>query len=291
MLLCKSSIRRHADRAAQQAAGQTAFVTDEILQRLMSRLDYMKLAPTRILDLGAQFGASSELLRRRYPKAQVISADLSVNRLARYRRRWYQRCPTRVCLDYEALPFAQQSFDLVFANLAFNWVNDLPLAWQECFRVLRPQGLLLFTMPGPDTLKELRASAQNMPHSPHTHQFVDMHDIGDMLVKTRFVDPVMDMEYLQLRYPRVTTLLQDLKALGAVNARTDRCRGLLPRGYWRQLEEQYQQQWQMMDGSLPVTLELVYGQAWMPTAPLLGTLNAQGEVHVPIEILTRKAKK
>ena len=133
--------------------------------------------------------------------------------------------------------------------------------------VLRAEGLLTFTTFGPDTLKELRQAFPPEPGIVHVNRFLDMHDIGDMLVHAGFADPVMDMEVLTLTYESVEQLMRELKALGAHNIASGRGRGLTGRGILRQLKQRYELR--RLDGRLPATFEVIYGHAWKPQ-PRLG---------------------
>jgi malonyl-CoA O-methyltransferase len=165
-----------------------------------------------------------------------------------------------VCADAAVLPFDGVAFDLLFSNLAFQWLNDLPRAFAEMRRVLRVGGLITFTTFGPDTLKELRAAFARVDGHTHVNRFVDMHDIGDMLVAAGFADPVMDMETITVTYPTPRALMLDLKAIGATNATRGRPRGLTGR---QRIARVYAQLDKLVrDGKLPATYEVVYGHAW-----------------------------
>ena len=123
-----------------------------------------------------------------------------------------------------------------------------------------------FSTLGPDTLKELRGAALAGGRE-RVHTFVDMHDIGDMLVHSGFADPVMDMEPLTLTYRNVDALFADLRAAGTTSALGRRARGLAPRREFERLRAAYEA-WRR-DGVLPATFEVIYGHAWKP-APRLG---------------------
>ncbi len=267
----KKTLRAHSNRAAK-SYNRAAVVEREIADRLLSRLDLMKINPLRILNCGARTGYSTRLLRQRYKKARVIGCDLSESMLRQTPKPLFLKYKNLVCADYEALPFQSRSFDLIFSNLALAWTNDIHVMLQEFYRLLTPNGLLLFTSAGPDTLKELRALSD-------VHDFIDMHDIGDALVLAKFLDPVMDMEYLTLRYDSVKSLAAELNATGVTNARSDRARGLGGRKRRQALLEDYPAE---SDGKVTATLELVYGHAWMPEKLDLGVINQAGEVVVPV---------
>src|SRR6185369_13000548 len=113
-------------------------------------------------------------------------------------------------------------------SLTLQWCRPA-VAFAEFRRVLRPGGLLMFTTFGPDTLKELRAAWSAVDNRPHVHSFLDLRDVGDMLLASGFVDPVVDVERLVWRYPAVLDVLRDLKRIGAHNAALDRRRGMTGR--------------------------------------------------------------
>jgi malonyl-CoA O-methyltransferase len=253
-----------------------SMLADEIAARMNGRLDYVKREPRRILDAGSGSAAVVESLRRRYPQSEFIAIDSAIERLHGSRRRrglaaralaalglGGSRAMRAVAADLGRLPLADGSVDLVWSNLALHRSHDPLPVLREMHRVLAVEGLLMFSTLGPDTLKELRAAfAEADPGSPHVHGFVDMHDIGDMLVQTGFAAPVMDMETVTITYADVTTLARDLKSSGEANALTARRRGLSGRALWAGLDAAYEL-WRR-DGRLPATFEIVHGHAWKP---------------------------
>ena len=183
-------------------------------------------------------------------------------------RKWFWPWPRRgtnrrlaVCADLQQLPLAESSFDLVWSNLALHWMDDLDAALAQIYRVLRPQGLLMFSLFGPDTLKELRSASNEMMFE--INRQLDMHDIGDALVRCGYADPVMDMEIVTLTYADVPALLRDLKAHGSVSLARPTRKGLGRRGRFQDLLSRYEQ-FRRSDKRLPVTCEIIYGHAWRP---------------------------
>lgn len=257
--------KRQARRTFARAADSydaAAVLQHEIADRMLERLDYVRLQPARILDIGCGTGRASEALLRRYPKAEVVALDFALPMLERTRRRgrWLRR-PRCLCGDMDQLPLMGQSFDLVFSNAAIQWSADPAGALSEMHRVLRPGGLLMFSSFGPDTLHELRAAWAEVDGTPHVHRFIDMHDYGDMLVAAGLVDPVMDVERLTLTYSNTDALMRDLKAIGANNAASERARRLTGRERLRALAAAYER-FRNPSGRLPATYEVVYGHAW-----------------------------
>ena len=282
-------LRRRLEQAAARF-DDAAVLHREVGRRLVERLDYIRLEPGAVLDLGCASGINTAALRKRYPKARYVAADLAAALVARARRRggrW--RRPPGVCTALERLPFANDSFDLIFSSLVFHRSPDLHASARELQRILRPGGVLMFATFGPDTLDELRRAWRAADTQAHVHGFVDMHDIGDALVGARLADPVMDMEHFTLTYATLADLVADLDALGLRNALVSRCRGLTTPRRWRAMESAYAALADA-DGRLPATWEVAYGHAW-GTAAQTQRRAAGGEVHVPLDTLSMPRRR
>jgi malonyl-CoA O-methyltransferase len=269
ILLDKRRVRRSFERAAA-AYDQAAVLQHEVCRRMLERLAYIKLEPKAILDAGSGTGNAFKDLMSKYRGVPIVALDVALPMLreGRGRLRWWQMLPglrpqlLSVCADMEQLPLASGSVGLAWSNLALQWLNDLPRAFLDIFRVLAPGGLVMFSTFGPDTLKELRAAYQGVDRHTHVSRFVDMHDIGDMLVGAGYADPVMDMEQITLTYPDVRALMRDLKTIGAHNATQGRAAGLSGKSVLQAVTQNYEAL--RRDGKLPATFEVVYGHAWKP---------------------------
>jgi len=258
----RAAVRRSFDRAAAEY-DEHAVLQREVCDRLLERLDYTVIEPQVILDLATGTGQGAEALSRRYRKARVLPLDLSEAMLKQARRRggWFRRLHP-VGADMTALPIADNSVDLVFSSLGMQWVDDLDRVFREIRRVLKPQGLFLFTTFGPDTLKELRAAWSAVDEKSHVNVFTDMHNIGDGLVRAGLAEPVMDVEHFTLTYETTTDLMRDIKRIGAHNVTGNRPRGLMGRERMARFQAAYEDHRQ--EGRLPATYEVVYGTVWAP---------------------------
>ena len=276
-------------RAAFDAAAAdydaVAVVQAEVRQRLLERLELFRIRPGRILDAGCGTGHGARALLQRYRGASLVALDVAPGMLAATRRRkpWLRRLDV-VCGDAAQVPLADDSVDLVFSNLMLQWCNDPDQVFAEFRRVLRPGGLLLFATFGPDTLKELRAAWGAADGHAHVSRFIDMHDLGDALVRAGLREPVMDMEQITLTYAEVRDLMRDLKTMGARNATAGRGRGLTGRRRLARVEQHYERL--RRDGRLPATWEVVYGHAWRGALP--GGDKARDEVSVPVSQIRRR---
>ncbi len=278
-------LRRSFDGAAKTYDG-AAVLQGEIREQLLARLDLMAITPGVVLDAGAGTGRGASALRRRYPKAAVLALDTSwaMLKIAGRRRSWL-RGFSSVCADAVRLPLADASVDLIFSNLMLQYCDtDAVLA--EFNRVLRPQGLLSFTSFGPDTLRELRWAWAQVDEYTHVMRFIDMHDLGDAMVRAGFASPVLDVERYTLSYADVRKVAQDLKATGAHNVTAGRPRGLVGRRKFAAFSAAYETCRQ--NERLPATYEVVFAHAWAPA-----TSSRSGAAHgavVSLEEIKRQLR-
>ena len=284
--LDRRAVRASFDRASA-TYDEAAVLQARVRAQLLERLDYVRLAPKTILDAGCGTGLAATPLLKRYPGSRLIALDVAPGMLgvARNRRHWWRRASV-VCADAAAIPLADDSVDLIFSNLMLQWCNDPDEVFREFRRVLAPHGLMTFTTFGPDTLTELRAAWRAVDDRVHVNRFIDMHDIGDAMVRAGLAEPVMDVDHFCMTYPRVLDLMRDLKAIGAHNVTAGRGRGLTGRRRLDALAAAYEPH--RREGRLPATWEVVYGQAWGPAARARAP-TAAGEVSVPVNQIGRRS--
>ena len=281
---------RQAFERAAASYDQAAVLQREVGERMLSRLDYIKYTPDWILDMGSGTGYGSRKLIERYSRSKLEALDIALTMHLQARQpvpRWQQWLPLGkramthyVGADIEQLPLRDACVDMIWSNLTIQWCNDLKQTFAETHRVLKKGGLLMFSTFGPDTLKELKQAFKTVDSYNHINRFMDMHDIGDLLVYSGFATPVMDMEYITLTYQEVMDIMRDLKTIGAHNVTHGRQRGLTGKGKWQQVVKHYESFRQA--GRLPATFEVVYGHAWKPE-PRQAVLNPETRRKLGLE--------
>ena len=271
--------------AEPQRIAPSDFLRREIAARMHERLALVRLAPSRVIDAGCGAGADLALLQKVYPAAQVIGVDaahamaLAAAGAAQPKRGLLGRLlPGKagidlLCGDFANFPFAPNSVDLVWSNLALHWHPQPDRVFAEWRRVLRVEGLLMFSNFGPDTFRELRSAFATLDDPAQACAsflpFVDMHDFGDQLVEAGFSTPVMDMELITVTYDTAAALLADVRALGG-NPLNTRRRGLIGRAAWSGLLRALEAQ-RRRDGKLALSFEVIYGHAFRPAPRVTAT--------------------
>ena len=273
-------------RQVQRAFARSAATYDaaarlqhEIEARLLESLDYLddpalqRAPPAVVLDLGCGPGRASIAMQRRWPKAQVLALDLALPMLRQVPRGeggWRSaleglrsRRPQPVCADVRALPLAEGSVDVLFSSVCLQWVEDLPAVFAGFRRVLKPDGLLLVSTFGPDTLFELREAFAAADAAPHVSPFASIAQFGDALVHAGFRNPVLDRDDYVTRYPDFGSLLRELRATGATNALHRRRHSLTGKARFAAAAAAYEAA-RLDDGQLPASWEVITAMAWAP---------------------------
>jgi malonyl-CoA O-methyltransferase len=278
-------VRAAFDRASSgydQAAALQGRVRDELVERLA----LFKLTPKVALDLGTGTGGGAQALRGAYRRALILALDSAPGMLREARRRsTLLRRFERILADAARLPLATASVDLVFSNLMLQWCDDLAAPLAEVRRVLAPGGLFTCSTFGPDTLRELREAWAAVDGDSHVSRFLDLHDVGDALMRAGFSEPVLDVERVVLTYPDTTALMRDLKAIGAHNATRGRPRGLTGRGRMGRMSQAYERFRE--GGVLPASFEVIYATAWGATERPAAAVIA-GEARIPVAAIRRR---
>ncbi|MGC4029226.1 MAG: malonyl-ACP O-methyltransferase BioC [Steroidobacteraceae bacterium] len=273
--------------AASAGYDAAADLQAEVRAELLARVDELQAQRARILDLGCGTGAGAAALKRRFPRARVVAADIApaMVALARRRSRFWRPIET-VVADCHELPFPDACFDLVFTNLMLQWAEPLDAALEQIRRVLRPGGLLLASSFGPETLQELRAAWEAADGQVHVNRFVDMHDLGSALVRAGFVEPVLDTDRHRRWYSEPVALMRGLQAIGAHNLNAGRPRGLTGRRAYGRMTAAYESLREAR--GLPATWQVVYATAWAGEHAPPGIHVADAETVVSLASLRRR---
>lgn len=273
---------------AAKTYDEVAVLQQQVGKSLLERLNGIRCKPQSILDLGCGTGYFETFLKKIHPTAKIIGLDKSTGMLiqAQFKEKKQLTDTHWVCGYAENLPFSDHSFELVYSNLMLHWSNDFSKSLKEIRRILKPGGLLLFSMVGPDSLQELRHCWKTIDDFSHVHVFVDMHDLGDNLLQTPFNDPVMDVEYFTLLYSDGLDLMRELKKLGVQNLSKDRQRGLTSKGSLKKLLQAYEG-FRSQSGKLPATWEIIYGHAWAAENKSQEH-NSPNEIKIPLTNIIRR---
>lgn len=235
------------------------FIYKEISARMIERLDYIKINPENILDIGSGLEIDSKSLGSRFPKSIIFELDFAINILRNSSpkkglfKKLFNGNSRQICADALHLPINSNSINLVWSNMCLPFISDLDAYFKEVRRVLAIGGLFLTTGLGVDSLQQLRDVGLN------TFNFPDMHIIGDILVKLGFTHPVTDLEYITLEYDDINQLLSDVRVIGSGNAIINKRTSLTRKDY---LDLKVRFDKLTKNGKIPLTLEVFYAHAW-----------------------------
>jgi malonyl-CoA O-methyltransferase len=250
------------------AAAAPPWLHGEVARRMAERLPIVKLRPDTVVDWGSFLGASQDVLRQAYPQARLLLVEPGAPRRdatqAALERPWWSPgrwtgAAPRVFIESE---LAAGQAQLLWANMGLHGAIDPQVVMSQWHRALAVDGFLMFSTLGPGSLPGLRAlyAAQRWP--PPFAPFVDMHDLGDMLIEAGFADPVMDQETITITWPSAKALLAELRTLGG-NVDQKRFAGLRT-ARWRAQLEQALSASASADGRVAMAFEVVYGHAFRP---------------------------
>ncbi|MAH83085.1 MAG: SAM-dependent methyltransferase [Rhodospirillaceae bacterium TMED8] len=261
----RQTVRRNRDRAAPNLS-TFDFLYVETATRLVDRLDDVKRTFPLALDIGCHGGELARVIAGRGGIEQLIACDLSQRMAAKARN---EGVKTAV-VDEEALPFKVGTFDLILSNLSLHWTNDLPGTLVQMRHALKADGLLLVSMLGGATLRELRDSMYRAEIeienglSPRFSPLADVRDLGNLLHRAGFALPVTDYETLTVSYDNPLKLMRDLRGMGENNANLDRRETFSRRDTIMRAAKIYEETYMGNDGRIPATFEVISLTAWAP---------------------------
>jgi len=256
----RKRVRAHRDRAAARGEDYT-FLLHEMAMRLSERLHDIKRPFPRILELGAHGGQFASYLREVPGVELFVQTDLSHAMIK-------NASGLRLVADEEFLPFAPETFDLILSLGSLHWVNDLPGTLIQIQRSLKPGGLFLASLPGGETLKELRASFEQAEMevrggiSPRVSPFIDVKDAGSLLQRAGFIEPVTDSELLTVSYKSPMKLLHDLRGMGESSALLASAKNMAKRLLFSKALDYYVKQFTHPNNRVAATFEIITLTAW-----------------------------
>ena len=262
LIFDRRAVRQHRERAAR--LGTAEFLFEEAAERLSERLDDIKRVFPRVLVLGARGGGMARLLRSRAGGDLLVEVDDAIGFLRR------PEPSPRVSAEAEALPFVAAAFDLVVSPLALHWTNDLPGALLQLRRCLRPDGLLLVSVLGGETLDGLRRAfleaelAEEGGAGPRVSPMADGRDLAGLLQRAGFALPVVDNDRVSVTYSNALALMTELRAMGETNALRERRRSFTRSATLMRAAEIYRGLASGPDGRVAASFEIVTLTAWAP---------------------------
>ncbi len=258
----RRAVQLHRDRAAENLSDYE-FLLAEVAGTLADRLSDVRRAFPVALDLGCHTGQISKVLAGRGGIETLMQCDVS-EAMTR------QTGSLKFVADEEYLPVGDSVLDLVISNLSLHWVNDLPGTLIQLRRALKPDGLLLATLFGGETLRELRQALVAAESEviggarPRISPFADIRDAGALLQRAGFALPVADTDVLTVSYENPLKLMRDLRGMGEQMATHNRQKSFTRRSILFRAAEIYQDMFGDADGRVPATFEVITLTAWAP---------------------------
>jgi len=256
----QNNIEQRSNAAAKTFAKHD-FIHHHCRNDLIERMKLINLSPKIAIDLGCAIGSSSRFLAKHFKQCRIFSVDLSQSMLieSRKKRSVLARI-SEIQASTHSLPFFNNSVDLIFTNLLMPWVDNLPLFFAEINRILKKDGLFIFSTLGPDSLQNIKSIWNKIDDYEHVNPFIDMHIIGDLILKSGLGDPVLDTDKLTINYKNIDSFFTDITKTGARNCLRNRNHGLTAKHKLSMFKTTLEKS--IINNQLSIELELIYGHAW-----------------------------
>ena len=274
-------------RWSRRVPSESAWLHEEVGRRMEDRLQWIRRKPGSWAHWEPVQGGLGvhAALAQRYPDARCLVVEPLAPRRAVAERALHRPWWSPARWNASALQFGAPDegvVQMVWANMALHMAAD-PQALLRCWhRALAPDGFLMFSCLGPDTLRSVRDAWHRAGWPEPAHAFTDMHDWGDMLVNTGFAEPVMDMERITLTFSSPQRALSELRHLGR-NLHVARFQGLRGHQWHRQALAALARMASDSGSDVALEFEVIYGHA-LRGAPRLGI---QPETHLSLDEMRR----
>ncbi len=288
------------------AAENTPWLHEEVARRMAERLQYIRLPVSKWADWEPARGGRKghALVAAHYPSAESFLVESSAQGPGNAGNsaekstalNWLSRLGRGRGRQKSVTAPPESTMQMVWANMLAHHAADPANLLAQWHKALATDGFVMFSCLGPDTLRELRTLYAKMGWPPPAHEFTDMHDWGDLLVKAGFAEPVMDMERITLTFESPGRLLAELRDLGR-NLHRARSAGLHGRPWLTRLEAAIDEHLRLppdkpgdAPGLLGLSFEVIYGHALKP-APRV-KVAARAEIGLEdMKIALRQRKK
>lgn len=202
-----------------------SFIKNEIAQRLLKRLDFIKLDPVDILIDGYYDNAYLEILYQRFPNANFhISQDTTVQ------------------------------FDIIISNSNIHLTDNIAQKLDNFYELLNDEGILLFSTFGAKSFTTMKEAFASVSDNKHTNDIIDLPTWGATLQSSRYKVPAIESDLITLTYENLDTLFADIRHLNEPLADTQMHTGLTGKNMWNSFIEKFKQNSQL-------EIEALYGYA------------------------------
>ncbi|MEZ5692039.1 MAG: methyltransferase domain-containing protein [Rickettsiales bacterium] len=262
LIFDKKRLRIHKERSVKVFSDHD-FLFVKMAELLCERLDYIKKDFPLVLDLGAKTGILARMLGEKKTIGRLLQMDNSHALLS-------AASGDRIVADEEALPFADDSFDLILSVGTLHWANDLAGSLVQIRKILKPDGLFIAMLFGGQTLKELRTSFEKAEIenrggvSPRVSPFIDVQTGGQLLQRAGFSLPVVDSDVIGVEYPHPLKLMKELRGMGESNCMLGSAKEFTPCSLMMVAVDNYLRDYSNEHGRIEASFEIITLTGWKP---------------------------
>lgn len=257
-ILDKNKIRQSFASAAVTYDG-FATLQRKVGLELLERF-YIANQQDTLIDLGCGTGFITQQLLMQPDIKQIVAIDIALSMINVTREKLIQQKNIQyICADAECLPLANHSVDQIVSNLALQWCQNLEILFTGFNKLLKPQGKLVFSTFGVDTLKELKQAWSEVDKYSHVNSFYSADQLFAILQQSGFHDIQIETKQFQSAYPSVMELMRELKGIGAHSVISGRNKQMTRRKDMHQMFNAYEKF--RLDGMIPACYEIIFVSA------------------------------